>query len=621
MPKNNSKSKVTFPAIFEYPFYTWFEDYIKSLNLPISYTANFIGVGPIKTMYLCWITKYGQSYLFNSRKSLVKDLKENREKVLFNEDNKELIVGMISHILSQCEDYMENNNSSNDDTDEYGEDGFEVGDSKIDNVDVSDNVESASSLDEINSLIKTMPENSFEIQILTSLINSLKVNITESPDMIFKYPAFISNRLKNCLCRNGYMNFNDLSNAKADDLFEMKHFGRKSLEELISILTNFAPCKVPKVNKPLDEIEEIEFDLKLTPLILHDEIFIKNKIKDVDENRIEFYQSIANDYIECINNCFENNLSLREVDILKRYYFNDGKVTLQIIGDEFGITRERVRQILKKSFRKLLSKFNNSSNFKNKGRAIYLFNKISADEFINFIKYGFLLNMNILSTKFYLLFLYKEDVVDKILSICEDSIKGKVVKPGKYDDFVELNVVYPSNINIKIVPESIISVEKLNYSYLINAMKKFMNIPKVSKVIPNPNIYYRENNSTKYNPDFALIYEDKIILVIVLNTINLGFYYNLLRFNDLHQYCKENGYGYIIISERFKSFFDIKKTDIEPELEDWLLNILEKRKVINWRDILTLKGKFVITNEKIVAFVIKHKLKFTLNPFVIRKNT
>ncbi|MDE5592436.1 MAG: hypothetical protein K2I75_00725 [Clostridiales bacterium] len=109
------------------------------------------------------------------------------------------------------------------------------------------------------------------------------------------------------------------------------------------------------------------------------------------------------------------------------------------------------------------------------------------------------------------------------------------------------------------------------------------------------------------------------MLVVVVAVINMAFGYNIKRFNDLHTYCKENGFGYLVMNDRFKTIFDVKQTEINNDLVNELNYVLEKTDSIAWKDIILLKDKYAITNDIIAAYVLQNKLDFQLKPFRIKK--
>jgi RNA polymerase sigma-32 factor len=105
--------------------------------------------------------------------------------------------------------------------------------------------------------------------------------------------------------------------------------------------------------------------------------------EDSDSERIDFFSSgeesaedhIARMEIESILNdkiaTFKENMSKRELEIFEQRVFSDSPATLQEIGDKYGISRERVRQIEKNIIKKMKEYFN---------REIPDFSSYAADE-------------------------------------------------------------------------------------------------------------------------------------------------------------------------------------------------------------------------------------------------
>ena len=73
------------------------------------------------------------------------------------------------------------------------------------------------------------------------------------------------------------------------------------------------------------------------------------------------------------------------------------------------------------------------------------------------------------------------------------------------------------------------------------------------------------------------------------------------------------------MNDRGKSIYDIKAINVDEALKARLDEILDKRTMIIWSDILKLKEEFKITNDTVVAYVLQNNLSFNLKPFTIRK--
>ena len=88
-----------------------------------------------------------------------------------------------------------------------------------------------------------------------------------------------------------------------------------------------------------------------------------DKLKEVN-TFLSIFDKKANEEKKIVSILTEN-LSSREKDILTKYYGLDGgdPMTLEEIGSEYNITKERTRQILEKTLKKLRGEaLNNSIN-------------------------------------------------------------------------------------------------------------------------------------------------------------------------------------------------------------------------------------------------------------------
>ena len=99
----------------------------------------------------------------------------------------------------------------------------------------------------------------------------------------------------------------------------------------------------------------------------------------------------------------------------------------------------------------------------------------------------------------------------------------------------------------------------------------------------------------------------------------MAFIYNIERCNALHRFCKENGYGYLIIDDRGNSIYDIRSREVAPDLVAYFNTILENQTMIVWRNIKDIKLTRPVSNADIAAYVLQNKLHFTMEPFCIKR--
>lgn len=331
----------------------------------------------------------------------------------------------------------------------------------------------------------------------------------------------------------------------------------------------------------------------------------------------------------------------KNAEIFNAYYDSD-TLTLEEIGKEKGVTRERIRQLNKSNLKRIRRSFDRYMTFCSypaeiRDGAADILEKIEPCEFIVLLYYGAnktskrkkLLISSLLLGESYAapikkLFDEYSNRINKKTCADKDNEKEKLI-PGSERRIIawkklEEKICFPTS-PIKIDRLDFISFEPdINTNCEKRLKSKLDSLLPLIEYVEYPDIVYYSSTTTDHRPDFAIkTPENQCVLVITLPTINLAYNYNLTRFNALHSFCRKNGYGYIVMNDRGKSIYDIKAINVDEALKARLDEILDKRTMIIWSDILKLKEEFKITNETVVAYVLQNNLSFNLKPFTIRK--
>jgi len=237
-----------------------------------------------------------------------------------------------------------------------------------------------------------------EENIQTNIIHipkdSIQIQISSFP---------ISIRLANVLRNNKYFVLGDLDNQSYDNLQKIRNCGRKTINELKSLISEINSGKEEHTNSTLIKpiTPTINFKKIYIPENLHGialseipfSIEIENYFKncgfkllgDIHEKSYEILDNFSgrkiSEFIAFINLCrkseitilsyikevlilsflinyidnFLSELSLRDKTIFMKRYggYADRQMTLEQIGIEIGVTRERIRQLSDRILRKL----------------------------------------------------------------------------------------------------------------------------------------------------------------------------------------------------------------------------------------------------------------------------
>ncbi len=308
-------------------------------------------------------------------------------------------------------------------------------------------------------------------------------------------------------------------------------------------------------------------------------------------------------------------------------------VTLAEIATNYNLSRERIRQIcdhidnnLSKHFKKALSK-NNEELEEHVQQVARIFAEIDY-EFVYLSAYGMThISMRKKEAIFNLFFgkNLSQKIIDSSRSLLQFlKEKNKVLQIEKkiLEDWkvFETKFYFPSNL-LADQKHPIATLQKdYNFHFENKFYEKIRKFERIVDIIKNPDIVFYSTNQTDHRPHFLLrLSNGKSVLILLLPTINMGFAYNLERFNALHNFCTENGYGYLITDDRGNSIYDIKNKIIDEELVKTLDNILNTKNFISWRDIKDIKLTRSVANIDIVAYVLQNKLRFSMSPFSIRR--
>ena len=358
------------------------------------------------------------------------------------------------------------------------------------------------------------------------------------------------------------------------------------------------------------------------------------------ENQIQYIcdtcfvvEEILEDFINSLyGSDYATASFLRNLDVYRQHIESDG-TTLADIAENIELSRERVRQLIVKSkttlprlYRKML--LSNDGEAKKCLLRFYEVAKHVDFDPVMIYTHG-LPRMSHRKREALFSMLFGQTPSAAVVRIGAkyqnhiDVLKREDQARKKLLDKFEVyrsKIAFPSTLKADF---SVINSlgDTFDNQYETNLATKLKKFESFVEIIPNPDIIYYRSNVTDHHPQFALkLPGGEVALVVTVPTINMAFSYNVNRFNQLHKFCKQNGYGYLIIDDRGCSIFELQKRQIDIELEQSLFEILDKRGEILWTDIKDLHEKMgtSVSNTDLAAFALKNKLFLSSMPFVIR---
>jgi len=426
--------------------------------------------------------------------------------------------------------------------------------------------------------------------------------------------------------------YNSYIQALACDQFQQE---KQRIEEKKTICATIAKNKA--------QTPEVMLLWNDVTVLTYEKAAQSSNILDIDADRRAEFEIQGQRIVESFDDLFRimesrcHQSMLRAFAVYRQYIEHDS-CTLADIALQYGVSRERIRQLINRVGNKLFGSFKKMMLFDHAGfnacveRLASAFDAVDHDAILLTI-FGFSAISNkkkqaILTMLFGTEF--SDGIMEKCAKLCrmirdrEEQNKEQCI--SKYKKTLEAwrklqeKIQYPSDFQAdQAIP---IGIYQKDQSFLFERKicEKFKKFEELIEIIEDPDIIYYSSSQTDHRPHVLLrLPNGASVLVLIVPTINMAFSYNIIRCNELHRFCKENGYGYMIIDDCGRSIYELRSREIDPALEEQLNAILEDQGVIFWRNIKEIKETRSVSNADIAAYVLQNKLHFTREPFCIRR--
>ncbi|WP_448542550.1 sigma factor-like helix-turn-helix DNA-binding protein [Roseiflexus sp.] len=369
-------------------------------------------------------------------------------------------------------------------------------------------------------------------------------------------------------------------------------------------------------------------------------------------------------FVELFSAAQSNALSPRESTIIElRYGLTSGEPnTLEAIGLRFGVTRERIRQILSKSLRKIVAKGQREIK-KDKitepcaelllylRSAVIPENDGAIDRLIDFTEN----NLLYLPEKYslpliaYLTFPRKE--LDQVLVNARQIYHQRKLKKQKdskrnslSEKFREL-LIYAkwfesSRTGYFFTPENLDRKRSVSKSgkgnageFHSNKMNRLVEyeselehnffqlleqVDEVDFYQEQPFIipYNYEGRQCLYYPDVLVVLRNGKALVVEIKPIfGMALSANLVKWSALKKFCIDKGLG-LLVTDGTYTIQEIQKHEINPCYSKAVLDSLKTGK-LSWSQYKKIKDEYTPSRRDFVALVLKNKLFWRLSPFML----
>ncbi|MBN2392921.1 MAG: hypothetical protein JXR84_19475 [Anaerolineae bacterium] len=376
-------------------------------------------------------------------------------------------------------------------------------------------------------------------------------------------------------------------------------------------------------------------------------------------------QTTDTDFAEYFTTAQESSLTTRESVIIGlRYGFTDEEAhTLEDIGHRIGVSRERIRQLLARSHRKILTKGKNQLK---KGKLsepcavllLYIDQIIRPQEenaierLVDFVEnnLAYMPVKQALSLIAYLAFQSKaiseQSVVEasKLVKERKQALRNNCKQQVLSEEFEGLLnfVIWPGPAK-SLVPQEIacfgrkreVSTKGEGHAGLFHSDKLNRIVQYESELEHNFLLrleqlkeitFYQEqpfeipytynDQQFVYYPDVLFVLEDgRGVIVEIKPVFKMALQRNLKKWTGLKTFCAKNGFGLLVTDGRY-TIQQIQRYEVNTEFSEEVLAALQIQ-TLSWVEYKQIRDKYSVNRNDFLALILKNRLIWQLNPFAL----
>jgi DNA-binding CsgD family transcriptional regulator len=447
-----------------------------------------------------------------------------------------------------------------------------------------------------------------------------------------------SNRLKNVFAREGIQTVKDLLALSPLQIMQFPSFGKTCFWELYDYLLSLQHGDAASAAPPSERLqrgERIQVAKKAVRLSPEEAFLHFNENSDA-------YAALYHELIEYVHDAATAKLPPRECAILlARFGINEAPKTMQEIGDAHGLTRERIRQLLKKATQKLGSaRLTSEESMALEDRRATLVSKICIASPSGFL--AFLLLQE--SSESLLRFVCENilhsgedpaafrDAVRKELSEQRRHDKDRA-KSKAFNESILRKITFPSRVRhiteadfARLKEEGCADEEGRRFTFegKTYEVSSYLEEQVLSRLLQCRTfravklralqIPLEENG---FRPNFLCMTEDgRFVIVMLRSLLHMCTYYSLKKVQALRAYCEKYGFGYLITDDRGNSFEEIEEEN--PAFCAAILARLERGGTFSSGEYQQISTETRATVKHLLALIKKKNLYFDL-PFRLKK--